>query len=464
MLQTLASILNELPLLQTEAILLVGAASLLLLVRSRLSQVALRIYVSLLLIAGIYFSEITTGSYFNGWVFIDEIVGKIRLLLMVSTLVVVWYIRRPYQQIEFYFFLLSGLVGALVMMNAQHFLLIYLGVELASFSSYFLTGMRLTPKSSEATLKYVLFGGVTSAVMLYGLSLVYGASGSLLLTSLVEHPYSAFGLFLFFAGVLFKASLIPFHLWVPSTYQEAPSDAVAFFSVVPKLASFVLIFHILQQLPEAYLSLATQTLLAVALVTVLWGTLSALPQIRLKRTIAFGAIAHSGFLLPMVLMGEDGLSAFSYYAVIYAFMNLAVFYLIHFHENMEVRSLKFDAFNGFGKASPLFGAAMVVILIALTGLPPTAGFSAKLLLFTKVYEQFALTGDKIWMSYLIVGVLSTVLSLFYYMKLPIAYFLKDQEEKFNVPTTIQITAATILSLLMLWGFIQPEILNSFVLP
>ncbi len=463
-LQKLEYILEQLPLLRSEAILLLGAMFLLLLVRARISQLLLRAYVSIVIIAAIFYSSQEQGAYFSEWIFVDGLVGKMRLLLMVATLVIVWYIRRPYQQIEFYFFLLSGLIGALAMVSAQHFLLVYLGVELASFSSYFLTGMRLTPKSSEATLKYVLFGGVTSAVMLYGLSLVYGASGSLLLTSLVAHPFSAFGLCLFFAGLLFKASLIPFHLWVPSTYQEAPSDAVSFFSIVPKIGAFVLIYHLMQLLPDVYQASAVKMLLAVALTTVLWGTLSALPQIRLKRTIAFGAIAHSGFMLPLTLMGEEGLSAFSFYAAIYALMNLAVFYLIHFHENVEVRSLKFKACNGFGKAAPLFGAAMVVILMSLTGLPPTAGFSAKLLLFTQVYQQFATEADMLWLSYLIIGILSTVLSLYYYLKLPIAYFLKEPKNKFSLPTFTQALAAIILALLMFWGFMQPDILNSFVLP
>lgn len=460
---TLERIIDQLSVFQAEAALLVGAMLLLLLVNARFSQVVLRLFVSSIILIAIYLTKDTPGDYFNGWVEIDPIAHKMKRLLLVSTLLITWFIRRPYQRIEFYFFLLSGLTGALVMLVGQHFLLIYLGIELASFSSYFLTGMRMTPKSSEATLKYVLFGGVTSAVMLYGLSLIYGATGSLALSELAEHPFVAFGMLMFFAGLLFKASLVPFHLWVPSTYQEAPSDAAVFFAIVPKISAFVLIYHVVDKLPVAYEPIAIKTLLAVALVTVLWGTISALPQIRLKRTIAFGAIAHSGFLLPLVLLGSQGITAFSYYATIYALMNLGVFYLIHFHEKEQVRSLKFTAFNGFGSAAPVFAAAMVILLVALVGLPPTAGFTAKLLLFSNVYQQYTNSGEQIWIVYLVVGVLSTILSLYYYLKLPVSYFLRKSEKIFETPTPVQVAAATILSLLMLWVFMQPEILNSFVL-
>ena len=459
----LQTILDHLSVLKVEGVLTMGALFLLLLTVRRPSIFVIKTVLSFFILAAFLVAEANSGFYFLDWIRIDPFVGKMGNLLILSTLIIVWFIKRPYQNIEFYFFLVSGLTGAMIMLKANHFLLIYLGIELTSFSSYFLTGARLKPKSTEAMLKYLLFGGVVSSVMIYGMSLIYGTSGTLSLSISTDHAFTQLGLFLFFAGLLFKTSLLPFHLWVPSTYQEAPSDAVAFFSIVPKISGFVLMYHILTVLPMDTYSIAVKLLMAVALGTVLWGTLTALPQIRLKRTIAYGAIAHSGFLLPLILLGDVGLKPFTYYACVYAIMNIGVFYLIQFHEHEESKSTKFKTLEGFGKEAPLFASTMVVFLIALTGLPPTAGFSAKLLLFSSVYQQYLVSQDMVWWWYLIIGVLTSVLSLFYYMKLPVSYFLKENTKSFDKPSPLQLMAATIFAGLLLWIFIQPEILDSFVL-
>jgi NADH-quinone oxidoreductase subunit N len=459
----LSTIIEELEIFQAEVALMIGAMLLLLLVRASLHAFVLKGLVSIVLIIAYLLIGQETGSFFQGWVFLDPISIKMKGLLVLTVLIVVWFIKKPHHIIEYYFFLLSGLVGAMIMMTGRHFLIIYLSIELASFSSYFMTGLRQKAKSAEATMKYVLFGGVTSSVMLYGMSLMYGASGSLFLQDWVNLPFAQIGLILFFAGLFFKASLVPFHLWVPSTFQEAPSDVVAYFVVVPKIAAFILIYHILDVLPGEIKYSAIKILMAVSLITVIWGTFSAIPQERLKRMIAFGAIAHSGFMLPLVLMGDSGLHSFSIYAVAYAIMNVGVFFIVQFHEGSANRSIKFDSLEGFGRQSPLFAGSMVIFLLALIGLPPTGGFTAKLLLFSNIYHQYIVDQEIIWLIYLVIGVLSSALALYYYLKIPVSYFLKEGTRSFESPKTIQLITATILAVLMLWVFIQPEILNSFVI-
>lgn len=403
-----------------------------------------------------------TGTALNGMIFSDGIVFSIKRLMLLTTGAIALFPDREHQRAEYYFFLLSGLIGAFIMMVSAHFLMIYLGIELVSFVSYFLTGWRLKDKSAEAMIKYVLFGGVSSSIMIYGMSLLYGTSGDLLISSISTQPLALVGLILFLAGLLFKASLVPMHLWAPSSYQEAPSEAVGYMAVIPKIAAFVLIYHVIGWLPSEFHLIIKSGLMAVALITVLWGTIGAIPQTKVKRIFAYGAIAHSGFILPLVVIGSDAMDAFAYYAVIYALMNLAMFYVIQLHETDEVKTLKIKDLAGFGKVAPLIGAGAVLILVALVGLPPTGGFNAKLYLFANVLNAYQSTGESIWMVYLIVGILSSLLALYYYFQIPIYYFLKSGNYILSHPTKLQTLLATIFAAIMLWVFIQPEILNSFV--
>ncbi|MFT4737527.1 MAG: NADH-quinone oxidoreductase subunit N [Cyclobacteriaceae bacterium] len=458
----LQSIIDQLLLLRPEIILIAGAVALLLLVPFRNNEWLLKSLVTIVIIVAFLLAKPFEGLFFEKMLIFDSIAFSIKRLLMLVTVLIVWFDTKAHHHLEYYFFLLAGLVGAMLMTTTSHFLLIYLAIELASFASYFLTGLRFQIKSGEATIKYVLFGGVTSSIMLFGISLIYGAQGSLLLLDLSNQPLSNVGLVLFAGGMLFKAGLVPFHLWTPNVYQEAPSDAVAFFSVVPKLGAFVLIYHVMSFLPISLYSVGQDIGIVIALITVLWGTLSAIPQDKVKRMMAYGAIAHSGFLLPMTLFGEVGLTAFSYYSVIYAIMNVGIFYILHLHESDELSTLKFTDLDGFGTKYPWVAAGAVVLLIGLVGLPPTAGFTAKLFLFSLIADQYQTGSDPLLMAFLVVGILSSLLSLYYYFKIPISYFFRTSENAHVQLSSAQQFAATILAMILLWVFIQPEILNRFV--
>jgi NADH-quinone oxidoreductase subunit N len=370
--------------------------------------------------------------------------------------------QQKHQKPEFYFLMLAVLAGSLFMVNSNHFLLLYISIELASYGSYFLTGFRFTKHASEASFKYLLFGGVSSGIMLFGISLLYGSGFTMQLDSIASTPLSQVGIAMFMAGVLFKTSIVPFHIWTPSTYQIAPTDAVAFFSIVPKLAGFGLLYHVVSGLPADLSATMVPMLILLSIISIIWGTFSAIPQKDVKRLISYGAIAHSGFILPLCLMdNENGLSAFSYYTIIYAIMNLAIFFFVQLHEKRG--NIRLMDLAGLGKRFPLIGVLSVIMVIALVGLPPTAGFIAKLFLFSTAWLTYQDTQLTIWLVFVVVGILSSAVSLYFYLRIPFFYFFqKDRGYEFKFRKH-HIMLLTFFAIVLLYLFIQPEILDSFAI-
>jgi NADH-quinone oxidoreductase subunit N len=342
--------------------------------------------------------------------------------------------------------------------------LIYLSIELTSLASYALTGLSLNHKSSEGAFKYVLFGGVSSAIMLYGVSLMYGEGGTLFIHEMAGSGLlMKVGVFLFLAGLLFKTSIVPFHVWVPGTYQVAPSDAVALFSIVPKLAGFGLLYHVYSGLSADLREPVAALLILLSVITILWATFSAILQKNIKRLIAYGAIAHSGFLLPLLLIdGGRGIKGFVFYAVVYVVMNLGVFHFIQSFEKSLGDNMKIKDFRGLGQKQGWLGAMAVIILIGLIGLPPTGGFTAKLVLFSNVWFQYQSFNEPIWLTLFIAGIMSTAISLYYYLKIPYAMFLESGSKNSVVTTKFNRIASTFFALALLYIFLHGDILDIFV--
>ena len=211
------------------------------------------------------------------------------------------------------------------MVGSHNLLILYLSIELTSYSSYLLTGFNFNEKGSEAALKFLLFGGLSSAVMLFGISLLYGAHDSLYFNIMEFSILDATGLLFFLSGLFFKTAIVPFHIWIPSTYQGAPTDVAAFFSIVPKIAGFVVLYHVLKWTNELFNPFLEHLILFLAIVTILWGTLCALRQTDIKRMLSYGAMAHSGFILPLCLFMET-YSVFKFYIVFYAIVNILAFF------------------------------------------------------------------------------------------------------------------------------------------
>jgi len=402
---------------------------------------------------------------FGDVLWIDNLGRIFKLLFIVTAVWIVFFPNAKNHPPEFYFLVIAILLGSSLMLSANQLLSIYLVVELTSFAAYIITNFNFRKQSFEAGMKYLIFGGVSSALALYGASLIYGFTGTLTLSEMnfdmVSQPALLnVGILLFAGSLFFKVSLVPFHIWVPTAYQEAPTDSVLVLSVIPKVAGFVLLHRVLTvvNVQELYWMYAIMVTLGV--VTVVMGTLGALRQTNLKRLIAYGAIAHSGFFMAALLVPfEQGVTAFTWYAVVYAIMNLATFYLISVFETQGIDDL--DGLSGYYKTDAYLGGLAVIVMISLIGLPPTAGFTAKFYLFTVMWDWYQRLSDPLMLTYLVVAMLSIVFSLFFYLKIPFQIFLKENiQSNPEKPTVIVKLFATIFVVALLWIFFTPEILNN----
>lgn len=345
------------------------------------------------------------------------------------------YAQQYFSSSEWLVSLFALLLGAFLMTASSNLLMIYISIEVVSISSYLLTGLDKGLKKSEAALKYLLYGAAASAVMLYGMSWLYGLTGSLDINTdsfivgiNAAQPFTlSIAVFMVLAGVLFKLGAFPLHIWSPDVYESAPIPTVTVFSIVPKLAAVFVLFRLIS---------STQTtdfnwqqwlgVLAIGGMTI--GNFSALWQRNAKRMLAYSSIAHAAFMLSGVLLfNRAGIEATVFYGLIYLIMNLGVFYIIQVFEN-KTGSVDFDAFKGLGKVMPFTSVLLLLVMISLTGLPPLAGFNAKLYLFSAVYDGYASTGNQIILWVFIFGLLNTVVSLFYYIKIPYLLFFKTGDQ------------------------------------
>ncbi len=388
-----------------------------------------------------------------------------------------------------YFGVMVGLVlGTLLMSMSANLLSAYLSIEFVSICSYVLTYFNFEKKSAEAGLKYILFGGVASGLMLYGMSLLYGLTGTLNFTgpdfvnSLGQAPASLLlpAIFLTLSGFLFKLAAVPLHLWAPDVYEGAPTPVVALFSVAPKLGAIVILIRFLHPiiaLNEAALfsTLNIQWLVAIlAIITMTLGNFAALWQNNAKRMMAYSSIAHSGTMLIGVLVySQLGIHSVLFYASIYLFMNFGAFFLIAILARSKGNE-EITAYKGMGLQYPFIGVLMIVIMIALTGLPPTAGFTAKLLIFSALWEHYQETGNILMFYVLLLGLLNTVVALVYYLKIPFFMFfrqasLSEKQMEIGKPvreplrvTPFEKILAVLLTFPLILLFFQPDWIFNFI--
>ncbi len=339
--------------------------------------------------------------------------------------------------------LIAMTLGLFLMALSVNLLSIYLSIELVSIASYLLTALAADRKASEGGIKYLLFGAISSAVMLYGMSLLYGMTGTLDLTadafgaSLAgqDAAVATVAVLLTGAGLLFKLSGVPFHVWTPDAYEAASVPVAAFFSVGPKIAAVLVLMRLVTALPvessaTGATAYALQTPLAVlALAGILIGNLSALRQTDAKRLLAYSTIAHAGFLLVgVVALSQAGFEATLFYAGTYLFMSLAAFFLI----DLLARSTGSDTlairqFAGLGPRQPLLSVALTIVMLGLTGLPPTVGFTAKLLSFSALFDTYRQTANPWLLALFVLGLLNALISLVYYLKIPFLLFFRFPE-------------------------------------
>ncbi|MEO6850309.1 MAG: NADH-quinone oxidoreductase subunit N [Mucilaginibacter sp.] len=381
---------------------------------------------------------------------------------------------------DIYAIAIAGIFGLHLMVMAVNLLSIYLSVEMVSIASYLMVAYRSENAwSSEAGLKYVLFGAASSAIMLYGISLLYGFGGTLNLFAdnflpgllHVNSIAVSFALILFFVGIGFKLSFVPMHFWVPDVYQGAPTPVTAFLSTVPKIAAFGLLINFLAALifDQAKIGFDTGLFLsAIAIATMIAGNFAATLQNNVKRMLAYSSIGHTGFaLMSVVAFNNSGnttaISALTFYLFAYVLANTGALMLASYFAN-TAKAEDMNSYKGLGLKYPVAGAAFVIILISLTGLPITAGFNGKLLVFSSVYSVYQQTHNPCLLLLMITGALTTVVSLFYYIKIPLNLFLRKPEKPVDYPssTSYLLISSVIIALLLIYFGIFPDILARFM--
>lgn len=317
------------------------------------------------------------------------------------------------------------ILGMMVMVSAHDFLILYLGLELQNLALYTLTAIRREQRlGSEAGLKFFALGALSSGLLLFGISLIYGASGSANYLDVATYFRVGeitlpliLGLVIFLCGMAFKISAVPFHMWTPDVYDGAPIPITALMSMAPKIASFAALIRLLHGVLFTTPFVWQQIFIPLALFSMLWGAFAGLRQSSLKRLLAYSTIGHIGYALCGMLMpGTEGISAVLFYFIVYMLMSAGLFTLLLSLRQDQEWSDDFAVLNGLGQRRPLLAASFAILALSLAGIPPLAGFFAKLYVF-----KAAISAGFMWLA--IIGVISSVIAAGYYLNLiRIMYF------------------------------------------
>lgn len=331
---------------------------------------------------------------------------------------------------EYYALLLLAACGMLVMAGGNNLLTLWLGLELLALPSYILAGyFREQRAAAEAALKYFVLGVLSSAILLYGVSLLYGVTGTLRLDHLAnalpgagaDGSLAAFGWLLVLAGLFFKVAAAPFHVWTPDVYEGAPTPITTFLAVASKAASFALLVRVVRVGLEPGRSEWQIVVAAVSVLSMVWGNLAALTQQNVKRLLAYSAIAHSGYALVGVLAASPrGLTAVLFYVLAYALFTAGAFAVVIVLERGQYVRQSCSDYAGLARRAPRLAAAMLVFLVALTGIPPTGGFVGKFLLFAAAVEAG-------WTWVAVVGVVTSAISLYTYFRIVVYMYQQAPE-------------------------------------
>lgn len=382
-------------------------------------------------------------NLFFGMIRLDKFALFFKILLILATSATILFSLRSEEldvklKGEYYALLLAVTLGMFLMASSTNLLMIFISLETVSLTSYILAGfLTHSPRSSEAAFKYITYGAVASGTMLFGLSLIFGMTGTGDLAEistrlpevLASGEVTALGLLIaitfILAGVGYKIASVPFHMWSPDVYEGAPIPITAFLSVASKAAGFALFLRFFYSGFSAQGLLDTVdwgVLLAiVSALTMTVGNLAALPQRNVKRLLAYSSIAHGGYLLMGgVLLTSEGLSAILFYLIVYLFMNLGAFYVVILVAN-DSGSEMIEGYRGLSSRSPLVAGAMMIFLVSLTGIPPFAGFFGKFFLFKAVIDE-----GFYWLAF--VGLINSVISLYYYARIIKAMYFESAED------------------------------------
>ena len=413
----------------------------------------------LLVTAVITFNEtldIEETSLFTNSVIIDYLSSFMKIITLLAAFLVLIissnYLRTlKIFKIEYPILILSSVLGMMIMISSNDLIVFYMGLELQSLALYVLaTFNRDELKSSEAGLKYFVLSALSSGLLLYGCSLIYGFTGStnfnIIANQLNSNEYAlTFGIVFILVGLAFKISAVPFHMWAPDVYEGSPTSVTLFFTMVPKIAALTVFIRFLY---VPFLNLIDQwqmIIIFLSIASMLFGAIAAIGQTNLKRLVAYSSIGHVGYALAGLSTGSnEGIQSSVIYITIYILMNLGLFSCLLMMKRNNEYYEDIEDLSGLSKNHPLLSLSLLIILFSLAGIPPLAGFFAKFYIFKSVLEQS--------MYFLaIVGLLSTVVAAFYYLRIIKVMYFDKEKEKFDTDHSLwlkfSLTASTLLILI-----------------
>jgi len=420
-------------------------------------------YASLVFLAAAAFLAVMSWgkeySYFQRGLALDDLAVFLTLLFLLAVAFVILlslkYIRQQdANHGEIFGLLLLALSGLMIMTSSSDLLVIFLGLEVLSVSSYALAGLRRkAEKSGEAALKYFLLGSFASAFLVLGLAFLFGAARSLAVPEIVAHFKAASGspalglagLALVLVGFGFKIAVVPFHMWTPDVYEGAPTPVTAFFSIGPKAAGFVVLLRVFMNFWGAVSSGSALfwALWTISVLTMVVGNLVALRQTNIKRLLAYSSIAHAGYILVAILARDQ--AGLVFYLAAYLFMNVGAFAALIGLSKKGTEYLEIDDFAGIGFRYPWIGATLSVFLLSLAGFPPTAGFLAKFYVFSAAVRAGLV-------PLVVIGVLASLVSVFYYLRIIVAMYMRDPVR--DVDIEVENPALFLVLFLCLYGVLQ----------
>ncbi len=392
---------------------------------------------------------------FYGHVALDNFATFFNIIFLVSAALTILisddYLRREgYPVGEYYPLILFATAGAMWMASGTDLLTIFLGLEVLSVSLYVLAGFfRGQLRSNEAGLKYFLLGCFATGFLLYGIALLYGVTGTTNIADIgmyfaqnpayISNIMTLGGVGLLSIGFLFKIGVVPFHMWTPDVYQGAPTPITAFMSAGPKAAAFAGFLRVLLLALPALQPEWSTMFWILAVLTMIVGNVIAISQTDIKRMLAFSSIAHVGYaLVGLVAANEIGISGILFYLLAYTFMNIGAFAVLVLAGKKGEDNLTLDGMAGFGYKRPFLAVAMSIFLVSLMGIPPTAGFAGKFYIFAGAVEA-----GYIWL--VVIGVLNSAVSLYYYLRVMVYMYFRDPAEDFG---WVKMPAAAVVSIVL----------------
>jgi NADH-quinone oxidoreductase subunit N len=417
-----------------------------------------------------------TGTDFAGMVYLDSFSCFFYMIFLLGAALTILISRQYLEDYgknlgEYYALILFATMGMMLMAAGAHLIMIFLGLEVMSIAVYVLAGLfREDVRSNEASLKYLILGSFSSAFLLFGMAMLYGAAGGTLFLSelparlaleTASHPLILAGIGLLLVGFGFKVASAPFHMWTPDVYEGAPTCVTAYMAVAVKAAAFAAFARVFFVAFGAFQVDWTMLLWALAVATMTIGNITAIAQTNIKRMLAYSSIAHAGYLLvALVAANELGAVSLLYYLLAYTLMNLGAFGVVILVGRKKDSYLNIYDYSGLAAQHPVLAASMALFMFALAGIPPTAGFVGKFYIFSA-----AIKAGYIWLA--IIGVMNSLVSVYYYLRITVLMYMKPAEAdlgpvSFSPAQTavVAVTAAGVLLIGIFPGFLYNLAVNS----